>query len=643
MRIKKKQIKKYSTGTVQITSKRKAYLVNEQEKIRIPFQNLQTALNGDTVKAFIYRKNARKRADVVEVLQRYKTNFVGVLQMHKTYAFLISDDNILYTDIYLSKRDLKGAKNGDKVVVTLKKWKKNVRNPYGKVIKVIGKSGTHQTEMHSILETYELPYEFSERTLSEASKINVIISEKEIAKRKDFRDVVTFTIDPKDAKDFDDALSFEILENGNYKVGVHIADVSHYVAENSALDKEAYQRGTSIYLVDRVVPMLPEILSNEVCSLNAHQDKLTFSAVFEIDENVNILSQWFGKTIINSDKRFTYEEAQMLIKNKNSNTDNKQTFAILKLNELAEKMRKIRLKNGAISFEKTEIKFQLDERKNPVSVFFKISQEAHKLIEEWMLLANKKVAEFVGRKLKKTFVYRVHDSPDIEKLIDLKSFVRNFGYHLEITSGKSMCKNVNKLLKDVQGAPEENIIETLTIRCMSKASYATGNIGHYGLAFDYYTHFTSPIRRYPDMMVHRLLQRYLDERKSASVDLYQDKCKHSSKMEILAIKAERDSVKYMQVKYMQNQKNKVFEAMISGVTSWGIYVEIIENKCEGVVRIKDMQKDYYVFDSVNYTLKGYHYKQVYRMGDKVFIKVKKADLEKKYLDFYLVNETLGEV
>jgi ribonuclease R/exosome complex exonuclease DIS3/RRP44 len=448
---------------------------------------------------------------------------------------------------------------------------------------------------------------------------------------------LTFTIDPSDAKDFDDALSFKVLKNGNYEIGVHIADVSHYVEENTVLEDEAYQRATSVYLVDRVVPMLPEILSNNVCSLRPNEEKLTFSVVFEMNQKGDVINAWFGRTVIYSDQRFTYDQAQQIITGESLHENDKLNLAIRTLDSLAKKMRQRRMSQGAISFDKTEVKFRLDEEANPIGVFVKESKDANKLIEEFMLLANRKVAEFIGKK-KKTFVYRVHDEPDIDKLEALQGVITKFGYRIDTRSRDTTSQSLNKLLSDVHGKPESNMIETLAIRSMSKAVYTTENIGHYGLAFDYYTHFTSPIRRYPDVMAHRLLQHYLDGGKSAKADKYEEKCDHSSEREMMASKAERDSIKYMQVKYMQDHPEQEFEGVISGVTEWGIYVEIIENKCEGMVRIKDISSDYFIFDERQYALIGQAKRKMYQLGDKVVVTVKNTDLERKHLDFNLVED-----
>ena len=594
---------------------------------------------------------------MVEIIERAKTEFVGVLQMSKNFGFVIPDDPKMYADIFIPKNKLKHAEHGMKVLTKITDWPEKSKNPFGRIVEVLGMPGDHQTEIHSILLEYGLPYKFPDKIEAEAAKISFGIPKEEFANRRDMRDVTTFTIDPRDAKDFDDAISFKVLENGNYEIGIHIADVSYYIKEDSLLDKEAFSRATSVYLVDRVVPMLPEALSNGVCSLRPNEEKLTFSAVFEMDKSAKVLKQWFGRTVTYSDKRFAYEEAQELIEgtsneipssvsltSKTYKVDDKIAEAIRTLDDLAKIMRKKRLDQGAITFDRVEVKFTLDDHAEPTGVYFKEAKDANKLIEEFMLLANRKVAEYIGKTKsgtqKKTFVYRVHDEPDFEKLNALQGIVSKFGYTniIDTKSKKSISNTLNKLLKDVHGTGEANLIETLAVRSMSKAEYTTQNIGHYGLSFDYYTHFTSPIRRYPDVIAHRLLQHYLDNGKSPKEELFEEKCQHSSSMEQLAAKAERDSIKYMQVKYMESHKNQEFEGVISGVTEWGIYVEIIENKCEGMCRIREIKDDYYIFDEKQYALVGQATKNLYQLGDHVIIKVKHTDLERKHLDFTLLEK-----
>lgn len=644
----------YYEGIVDMTSRKTGYFVCDEleDDVFIPFINLNHALDGDKVKAYIYnRRSSRKpEAEVLEILERAKTEFVGVIDVQKNFAFVTTANAKMYTDIFIPKNKIGEAEHGDVVLVTLEDWPKKADSPFGSVIKVLGKPGEHNTEIHAILAEYGLPYDFPIEVEAFANKMDTSITEEEIKKRRDMRDVLTFTIDPKDAKDFDDALSFQVLENGNYEIGVHIADVSHYVQEGTILDEEAYNRATSVYLVDRVVPMLPEVLSNFACSLRPHEEKYTFSAVFQLNNKAEVLDAWFGRTVIYSDQRFAYEEAQSIIETKSdvipaeiSLTGSEYSVpktivdATLKMDELAKILRRKRMAAGAISFDKVEVKFNLNENAEPIGVYFKQSKDANHLIEEFMLLANRKVAEFIGKQ-KKTFIYRIHDEPNEDKLINLQTVIAKFGYSINFKSKKDISSSLNNLLSEVVGKKEQNLVDTLTIRSMSKAAYSTENIGHYGLAFDYYSHFTSPIRRYPDVMAHRLLQHYIDGGKSVSEEEYEEKCQHSSQMEALAAQAERDSVKYMQVKYMQDHKDQEFLGVVSGVTEWGIYVEIIENKCEGMVRIREIRDDYYTFDDKQYALVGEVSKNIIQLGDEVYVKVKNADLVKKQLDFHYLRK-----
>ena len=646
----------YHIGIVDIGSRGSGYIICDdfEEDIYIASNNMNKALHGDEVELYVYkrRKRGKLEGEITRIIKRAKSEYVGVIQIHSKYAFVVPDSNKMYVDIFVPINKTFKAEDGDKVLVSLEDWPEKADSPYGKVIKVLGKPGDHNTEIHAILAEYGLPYEFPHEVETYANNIDTSINEEEIKKRRDMRDVLTFTIDPKDAKDFDDALSFQVLEKGNYEIGIHIADVSHYLKEGTILDDEAYERATSVYLVDRVVPMLPEVLSNNACSLRPHEEKYTFSAVFEMNENSVIQNQWFGRTVTYSDARFAYEEAQAIIESKSNEipqevsltgktykANQKIADAILTMDKLAKIMRKQRMSAGAISFDKVEVKFNLDETNNPTGVFFKTSKDANKLIEEFMLLANRKVSEFIGKQNpKKTFVYRVHDEPDDQKLAALQNIVGRFGYKMNFKDRKSTTASLNNLLKEVNGKKEQNLVDTLAIRSMSKAEYTTNNIGHYGLAFDYYSHFTSPIRRYPDVMAHRLLQHYLDGNKSVNEDAFEEKCAHSSSMENLATKAERDSIKYMQIKFMQDHKDQEFLGVISGVTDWGIYVEIIQNKCEGMVRIRDIKDDYYHFDQDEYALVGDETKNMYQLGDEVIVKVKQADLVKKHLDFTLIGK-----
>lgn len=636
------QLRVYITGKVDMTADGSAYIVPEDElenDIYIAPRKLRQALHGDIVKVHVYerRKGNKREGEVVEILERAKMDFTGTIDISTSYAFFLADDRKMLNDIFVPLDNLNGAKDGEKVVVSIIEWPKNAKNPIGKVKTILGKKGENDTEMNAILADYGFPLSFPKEVEAAAENIDGTITADEIAKRRDFRDTLTFTIDPADAKDFDDAISFKKLDNGNYEIGVHIADVSHYVTPDSILDKEAFERGTSVYLVDRVIPMLPERLSNDLCSLRPHEDKLCFSAVFEMDDRAKVLDQWFGRTIVHSDRRFTYEEAQEIIESGKGD----HAEAILKLNDLAKILKDERFRHGAISFETEEVKFRLDEKGKPIGVYTRVRKDAHKLIEDFMLLANRKVAEFIGKqgkgKNKLGFIYRFHDVPKPETLTTFSQFAARFGHRLSIKNDKEAAKSLNTLMTKIEGSKEQNLLTTLAVRSMAKAIYTTKQSSHYGLAFDYYTHFTSPIRRYPDVLVHRLLQYYLDGGSKINTEHYEKLADHASQMERRAAEAERASIKYKQAEYLENQIGVEFTGIVSGVTEWGMYVEIEENKCEGMVRLRDITDDYYTLDEKNYAIIGQRRKKVYQLGDEVQIKVKKVDLEKRQIDFILLS------
>ena len=631
------------TGVVDYVNARFAYVVpddgEEDNDVWIAREDLLGALDDDKVKVVLKptRHGKSREGKVVEILSRHRNQFVGRIEMSTRYAFVIPDFKKMFHDIYIKYEDLNGAKHNDKVLVEITEWPERDKKPEGVVKRVLGKAGEHNAEIHSIIAEFGLPLEFPDAVEAEAEAISDKITKAELTKRKDFRQVTTFTIDPEDAKDFDDALSLRMLDNGNYEVGVHIADVTHYVAPKSKLEDEAIERATSVYLVDRTIPMLPERLSNGLCSLRPNEEKLTISAVFELDANAEIKKQWFGRTIIYSDRRFTYEEAQERIEKQEGDFQEEINL----LNKLARILRKKRFQSGAVNFETVEVKFQLDEKGTPLGIIPKERKEAHMLIEEFMLLANKKVAEFVYNKGKSgnplTFVYRTHDNPDPEKLDTFANFARRFGHTLDFEKG-GISKSLNGLMDNITGKPEQNVLEQLAIRSMAKAKYTTTEKGHFGLAFPHYTHFTSPIRRYPDMMVHRLLQHYLEGGKSADKEAYEELCVHSSEREKRAADAERASIKYKQVEYMSIVEKKDFAGIVSGVTEWGIYVEITETKCEGMVRISDMSDDFYEFDEQNYRVVGRRNKRMISLGDKVTVRVKATDIDRRTIDLIFVDD-----
>jgi ribonuclease R len=626
----------YITGTVDMTRMGYGFVSSDEieEDVFVTARNLKTALHGDKVKVWLFakRKEARPEGEVVEIIERWRSTFVGTVEVMPNFAFLMPDNKNMPFDLFIPSSKLNGAKQGQKAVARVTDWDPKSKNPVAEIINVLGYPGVHETEMHAILAEFELPYHFTGEVENDAEMIDAEITEKEIKSRRDFRKVPTFTIDPADARDFDDALSLHRLENGNWEVGVHIADVTHYVKPGSLIEEEAKQRATSVYLVDRVVPMLPEKLSNNICSLSPHEDKLTYSAVFELNDKSEVLNEWFGKTIINSDYRFSYNEAQEVI----DAGVGEMKEQVLLLHKLAQQLRTKRFSTGAFAFEKIEVQFDLDDDGKPMGIRFREMGTANQLIEEFMLLANRHVAELIGKKMKKNpFVYRIHDKPDPEKIANFSHFIKRFGYKLVEDDKTSLPKAMNKLLHTVAGKKEQNLIETLALRSMAKAIYSTENIGHYGLAFKHYTHFTSPIRRYPDMMVHRLLTSYLAGENPGGQDKYEKLCEHSSKMERLAAEAERASVKYKQVEYMSDKTGKVFEGVISGVTEWGLYVEVIENQCEGMIHIRELADDFFEYDEDNYCIKGRSTGKIYTLGDRVKIEVVKADLQKKQLDYRL--------
>ena len=626
----------YITGTVDLTKFGYAFVITDEleDDVFIAARNLNTALHGDEVKVLLYARHKGKRpeGEVVEIINRSRASFVGTVEVTKQFAFLIPDNKNMPFDLFIPLSKLNGAKQGQKAVARMVEWDQRSRNPVGEITEVLGDPGENDTEMHAILAEFGLPNRFEPETESAAEHISAEITSEEISARRDFRDVATFTIDPEDAKDFDDALSLKKLDNGNMEVGIHIADVTHYVKPGTVIEKVAQERATSVYLVDRTIPMLPERLSNHICSLNPSEDKLTYSAVFVLDGKANVLKEWFGRTIIRSDKRFSYSEAQDVI----DTGEGDMKEQLLTLHNLAQMLRSKRFASGSFAFERLEVKFNLSETGIPLGINFREYGTSNQLIEEFMLLANRRVAEYVGKKLGgKTFVYRIHDKPDPEKLSSFSYFIKRFGYELDTEDVNGLPAAMNKLMDTVSGKNEQNVIETLALRTMAKAVYSTDNIGHYGLAFSHYTHFTSPIRRYPDMMVHRLLTKYLEKQTVRDRDKYAKLCEYSSKMERLATDAERASIKYKQVEFMSDKIGKKFEGVISGVTEWGIYVEIIENQCEGMIAIRELQDDYFEYDEENYCIRGRHTGKVYMLGDKIGVEVAKADLQKRQLDYRL--------
>jgi len=628
----------FITGTVDYVNPRFAFIIPDDPNavdgdILIKEADLKQALDGDKVRVMVFPvkgKTGRTEGRVLEILKRDRDEFVGRVEISPRFAFVVPDFKKMHKDIFVHRDDLMGAEHNEKVIVKLTEWREGDKNPTGKVTRVLGKAGLHEVEIHSIMAEFGLPFEYPKEADEEANAIPEKISAKEIKARKDFRDVLTFTIDPADAKDFDDAISFRELENGNLEIGVHIADVTHYVKPKTALEKEAYNRATSVYLVDRTIPMLPERLSNGLCSLRPNEDKLTFACVFEMDRNAKVVNHWIGRTIIHSNRRYAYEEAQECIDTQSGDYFQELTL----LNELAKKIRKQRFDKGAVNFETVEVKFKLDEKGTPLGLFVKERKDIHKLIEEFMLLANKYVAEFIYRKNQgaDTFVYRTHDSPDLDRLETFSGFAKRFGHQMDVTNVQKISAALNKLMDEIQGKPEQNVLEQLAIRSMAKAKYTTEPKGHFGLAFPHYTHFTSPIRRYPDMMVHRLLEHYLQGGKSPDPEPWEQKCVHSSEREKRAADAERASIKYKQVEYMSLAEQKDYEGIVSGVTEWGVFVEITETKCEGMIRVQDMDDDYYEFDERNMRLIGTRSKKMITLGDKVMVRVVNTDIDRRTID-----------